>query len=144
MSNSISNSPDKYASVIANDISRFRLVELSKVPVPAGIKRAQSDHGPFVVLQQGSMPGDLHGKALDFLLTKQRAWLPLFAFQQLPAQERDYLCVFNTAAEAMQLLEKLAGPAIVDAERVARALHVKSSSNPLDRGSQSSTPQKEN
>jgi hypothetical protein len=34
MSNPISSSPDKYASVIANDISRFQLVELSKALTP--------------------------------------------------------------------------------------------------------------
>jgi hypothetical protein len=85
------------------------------------------------VQQQGSMPGDPHSRPHDFLLTKEGLWLPLFAFIKLPTQERDELCIFTTAAEAVQQLEELAGtPAIMDAERVARALQIELPPTPPD------------
>jgi hypothetical protein len=85
------------------------------------------------VQQQGSMPGDPHSRPHDFLLTKEGLWLPLFAFIKLPTQERDELCIFTTAAEAVQKLEELAGtPAIMDAERVARALQIELPPTPPD------------
>jgi hypothetical protein len=123
----------KYAPAIDNDSSRYQVLSLSKLRLPPEIKRPQSEHGPFVVQQQGSMPGDPHSKPHDFLLTKEGLWLPLFAFIKLPTQERDELCIFSTAAEAVQQLEELAGtPAIMDAERVARALHIELPPTPPD------------
>jgi hypothetical protein len=139
-------SEPNYAAVIDNERSRYHLLELSKLPLPPDIKCPQSEHGPYVVLQKGAMPGDLYSKPLDFLLTKEGAWLPMFAFVKLPEQERNELCIFSTVAEAIQQLEKLGGRAIVDAERIERARQADLSSNPPNKldapnaRSQSSTP----
>lgn len=114
----------KYAPVIINEIQRYRLLNLSKVPPPAGLPPPRSKRGPFVVLQRGAMPGDMKCKPLDFILTREELWLPLFAFFRLPEQERHDLCVFQTAVEVIQHLQNLNGPAIVDAERSARALRI--------------------
>jgi hypothetical protein len=149
MNETSSNSPSSesdYAAVINNERSRYHLLELSSLPLPADIKCPQSEHGPYVVLQKGTMPGDLYSKPLDFLLTKEGAWLPIFAFLKLPEQERYELCIFSTAAEAIQQLEKLVGRAKIDEKRVARARHAELSSTPPNKpdaphgGSQSSTP----
>lgn len=118
------NGEPKYAPVIDNERSRYHLLELSKLPLPPGIQRPHSGKGPFVVMQQGAMAGDPHSKPFDFLLTKQGLWLPLFAFLRLPVQERNELCIFATATEAIQQLENLIRPAIIDAERIAHALHI--------------------
>jgi hypothetical protein len=109
------------AAVIQNDPSRCQFLDISKLPVPSDIKFPQSYRGPYVVLQKGAMPGDMYSKPLDFLLTREGRWLPMFAFVKLPDQERFDLCVFSTAAEAMQHLEKLVGRARIDEQRVARA-----------------------
>jgi hypothetical protein len=103
--------------------SRYHLLELSRLPLPPDIKCSQSEHGPYVVLQSGAMPGDPYSNSLDFLLTKEGTWLPMFAFLQLPEQERYELCIFRTAAEAIQQLERLAGRAKVDEERMSGARH---------------------
>ena len=55
-SNSPSSEPD-YAAVINNERSRYHLLELSSLPLPADIKCPQSEHGPYVVLQKGSDAG---------------------------------------------------------------------------------------
>lgn len=122
----------KYAPAIDNDSARCQMLSLSKLRLPPEIQRPQSEHGPFVVLQQGSMPGDPHSKPHDFLLTKEGLWLPLFAFIKLPTQERDELCIFSTAAEAIQQVEDLEGPAILDAERIARVLQIELPPTPPD------------
>ena len=122
----------KYAPAIDNDSSRYQVLSLSKLRLPPEIQRPQSEHGPFVVLQQGSMPGDPHSKPHDFLLTKEGLWLPLFAFIRLSTQERDQLCIFSTAAEAVQQVEDLTGSAIIDAERTARALQIELPTTPPD------------
>lgn len=114
----------KYASVIDNERSRYHLLDLSRLSLPTGFQRPHSGKGPFVVLQQGAMPGDPRNKPFDFLFTNEGLWLPVFAALRLAVQQRDELCVFATAAEAIQQLENLTGPAIVDAERVAHALSI--------------------
>lgn len=149
MNETSSNSPasePKFAAVIENNVSRCHLLDVSKLPLPPDIKFPQSEHGPYVVLQKGAMPGDLYSKPIDFLLTKEGAWLPIFAFLKLPEQERYELCIFSTAAEAIQQVEKLAGRARIDEKRIARARHDELSSTPPnkldapDGCSQSSTP----
>jgi hypothetical protein len=105
------------------------LLDLSKLRLPVAIQCPQSEHGPYVVLQRGAMPGELYSKPLDFLLTKQGVWLPMFAFV-LSEQERNQLCIFSTATEAIQQLEKLGGRARVDTERIARVRQAELSSNP--------------
>lgn len=144
-----SNSPQTQlndAAVIDNESSRYRLLDLSKLRLPIAIQGPQSGHGPYVVVQRGAMPGDPYSKPLDFLLTKEGVWLPMFAFLKLPEPERNELCIFSTAAEAIHQLETLGGRAMVDAERIARARQSDLSSdrpNKLDAPngrSQSSTP----
>jgi hypothetical protein len=124
MNKTSSHSPasePNYAAVIDNERSRYHLLEPSKLPLPPDIKCPQSEHGPYVVLQKGAMPEDLYSKPLDFLLAKESAWLPIFAFLKLSEQERYELCIFSTAAEAIQQLEKLAGRAKIDEKRITRA-----------------------
>ena len=148
MNETSSHSPgsEPNAAVIDNDVLRCQLLDVSKLPLPPDIKCPQSEHGPYVVLQKGAMPGDLYSKPLDFLLTKEDAWLPIFAFLKLPEQERSELCIFSTAAEAIQQLEKLAGRARIDEKRIACARHAELSSTPPNKldaphgCSQSSTP----
>jgi hypothetical protein len=123
-------SEPKYAVVIENEVSRCQLLDISKLPLPPDIKFRRYEPGRYVVLQKGAMPGDLSGRPLDFLLTKQRRWLPMFAFLKLPEQERYDVCVFSTAAEAIQQLETLGRRAIVDEERIARARDAEQRSTP--------------
>ena len=118
------------ARVIDNESSRYRLLDLSKLRLPVAIQCPQYDHGPYVVLQRGAMPGEPYSKPLDFLLTKEGFWLPMFTFVKLPEQERNQLCIFSTATEAIQQLEKLGGHARVDTERIARVRQAELSSNP--------------
>jgi hypothetical protein len=145
-SNSPGSSEPNYAAVIDNDVSRCQLLDVSKLPLPPDIKCLQCERGPYVVLQKGAMPGDLYSRPLDFLLTKEGRWLPMFAFVYLPEVERDELCIFSTAAEAIHQLERLAGRAMVDAKRIARARDAQLRStppkklDPADGSSQSSTP----
>lgn len=120
----MSNVEPKYAPVIDNERSRYHLLDLSKLTLPPGIQQPHSGKGPFIILQEGAMPGDPHSKPFDFLLTKQGFWLPLLAILRLPVKERNELCVFATVAEVIQQLENVGGPAIVDAERMAHALHI--------------------
>jgi hypothetical protein len=120
----MSNVEPRHAPVIDNERPRYHLLDLSKLSLPSGIQRPHSGKGPFVVLQQGAMPGDPRSKPFDFLLTKEGFWLPVFAALRLPVQQRDALCIFATMAEAIQQLENLTGPAIADAERIAHALRI--------------------
>ena len=129
-SNSADSSKPNYAAVIDNDISRCQLLDVSKLPLPPDIKCRQSERGPYVVLQKGAMSEDLYSRSLDFLLTKEGRWLPMSAFVHLPEVERDELCIFSTAAEAIQHLERLAGRAMVDAKRIARARDAELRSTP--------------
>ena len=128
-SNSSGREPN-IAAVIDNNVSRCHLLDVSKVPLPADIKSRQYEHGPYVVLQKGAMPGDLYSKPFDFLLTREGRWLGMFAFLKLADQERFELCVFNTAAEAIQQLEQLSGRVRIDEERIARARDVERRSTP--------------
>jgi hypothetical protein len=73
-------SEPNYAAVIDNDVSRCHLLNVSKLSLPSDIKCPQSERGSYVVLQKGAMPGDLHSRPLDFLLTKEGRWLPMFPF----------------------------------------------------------------
>jgi hypothetical protein len=123
-------SESNYAVVIDNDVSRCQLLDISKLPLPPDIKYPQYEHGPYVVLQKGALPGDLSSRPLDFLLTREGRWLPMFAFLKLPERERYDLCTFRTAAEAIQQLEKLAGRARIDEERVGRARDAERRSTP--------------
>ena len=70
-SNSPSSEPN-YAAVIDNDVSRCQLLDVSKLPLPPDIKCPQSEHGPYVVLQKGAMPGDLYSKPLDCMAANVR------------------------------------------------------------------------
>jgi hypothetical protein len=125
-----SGSEPNHTAVIDNDVSRCQLLDVSKLPMPPDIKCPQSEHGPYVVLQKGAMPGNLYSKSLDFLLTKEGAWLPIFAFLKLPEQERYDLCIFSTVGEAIQQLEKLVGRARIDEKRITRARGAELSSTP--------------
>jgi hypothetical protein len=128
-SNSAASEPS-IAAVIENNVSRCHFLDVSKLPLPSDIKFPESNRGPYVVLQKGAIPGDTYSKPLDFLLTREGRWLPMFAFVKLPEQERFDLCVFSTAAEAIQQLEKLVGRARIDEERVARARDAERRSTP--------------
>jgi hypothetical protein len=123
-------SEPNYAVVIENDLSRCQLLDISKIPLPPNIKFRRYEPGRYIVLQKGVMPGDLSGRSLDFLLTKQRRWLPMFAFLKLPEQERYDVCVFSSAGEAIQQVERLGRRAIVDEERIARARDAEQRSTP--------------
>jgi hypothetical protein len=111
------------AHSIRNDWQYFRLLSLDKVPALASLA-AVPGHGPFIISQEGSAPGDLKFRSYEFLLTKQNTWLPLFAFVKLPVDERRALCLYAGIPEIMAQLEELMGPPVLDARHVAEALNI--------------------
>lgn len=111
------------AHSISNDWQHFHLLSLDKVPALAGLASVPG-HGPFVISQEGSAPGDLKFRSYQFLLTRENTWLPLFAFVKLPVEERRGLCIFAGVGDVMAQLATLLGPPVLDARHVAEALNV--------------------
>ena len=110
------------SSTIKNHPERVEVYNLAKLaqkhpdfPLPAG------GRGPFAIWQEGTAPGDSSLKILEFFLTKEGKWLPLYAFLAMEVEERRQLCLYDTAATAMECIASLTGVAEVDAERIAKA-----------------------
>jgi len=93
---------------ITNRFSNFKLLELSKTQGHPG-KR-----GPYMVAQTGSAPGDPALRECTFALTRRGSWLHHYILFMLPTELRDQIVVFESAAEAMDLVEKLAGTPVVE------------------------------
>jgi len=103
---------------LTNRFQDVRLVSLRTWPQAAAY--TSRDHGgPYVVLQEGYAPEDLAMKYDEFLLGKSGTWLSLGRFYRLPVPERRAEYVFGTAAEVMQLMERLPGEASVLTAAVA-------------------------
>jgi len=63
--------------------------------------------GPYVVLQEGYDPEDPKVIAEEFVLGRSGEWLSLGLFYKMPVPERRAEFIFGTAAEIMQMMEKL-------------------------------------
>lgn len=110
------------SSTLKNDASCVEVYNLSLLkakypdfPMPAG------ERGPFAIWQEGTAPGDTTFTAAEFLLTREGKWLPLYAFITMDVEERRALCLYNTAAEALERIEHLTGIAEVDVARIAKS-----------------------
>ena len=97
---------------LSNDISAARLISLTKLEIAAQIE-PRDPNGPYVIFQNGYVPGDLAMKAADYLLGRSGEWLALHWFLRLPADERNDEFVFGTLSEAMTVLEELTGDVLV-------------------------------
>jgi hypothetical protein len=92
-------------ATLTNDYKNCELLNLGYGP---------NGRGPFAVRQDGSPPGSLTFEEDRFLLRKDGTWvlnLLVFAF---PEKEKEQF-LYDNSAEAMSVLNALAGPPIVQA-----------------------------
>ena len=91
---------------ITNHFLDVRLVSLSSWRQAREIE--PRDHGgPYVVLQEGYDPADTKMIPMEFVIGRSGKWIPLGQFYKLPVPERRAEFVFGTAAEIMQMMERL-------------------------------------
>jgi len=93
---------------ITNSFHDFHLLEISKTT------HHPEKHGPFMVSQSGSAPGDPELRECTFVLTKRGTWMHLYIFFMMPNAMRHQVAVFDSAAEIMQLAETLVGKPVVE------------------------------
>jgi hypothetical protein len=91
---------------ITNSFQDVRLASLASWK-QAGEFTPRDRGGPYVVLQEGYDPADPKVIPDEFVLGRSGKWLPLGIFYRLPVPERRAEYVFGTAAEVMQLMQKL-------------------------------------
>jgi hypothetical protein len=71
--------------------------------------------GPFVIRQDGYVPGSETFKENRYLLRKDGAWVLNLAAFMLPEKEKEQF-IFTSSAEAMTLLQGLASDPIVEGD----------------------------
>jgi hypothetical protein len=91
---------------ITNTYQDVRLISLRTWKSAAEII-PRDQGGPYMVGQEGYDPADLTVTPDEFVLGKSGRWVSLGHFFKLPLADRREEFVFGTAAEVMQLLEKL-------------------------------------
>ena len=96
------------SKAITNSFQDFHLLEISKTT------HHPEKHGPFMVSQSGSAPGDPELRECTFVLTKRGTWMHLYIFFLMPHTMRHQVAVFDSAAEVMQLAETLVGKPVVE------------------------------
>ena len=70
--------------------------------------------GPFIVRQEGTPPGTTTFQTERFLLRKDGTWVVNLAVFPLSEKDKEQF-LFESSAEAMQLLEELRGQPMVEA-----------------------------
>ncbi|MFM7180972.1 MAG: hypothetical protein ACKO2G_05855 [Verrucomicrobiales bacterium] len=90
-------------STLQNDFARFTIVNLE----PDSPSR-----GPFIVTQNGSVPGDPRVRNKIHLLARDGTWVDMAVLFTDPAGMAADL-LFETVTEMLAVIEKLAGPAVV-------------------------------
>lgn len=90
-------------STLQNDFARFTIVNLE----PDSPSR-----GPFIVAQNGSAPGDPRVRNKIHLLARDGTWIDMAVIFTDPASVAGDL-LFDTVAEVVGVIEKLAGPVVV-------------------------------
>jgi hypothetical protein len=84
---------------IANYPDRCELLNLGYGP---------QGKGPYVIRQEGNVPGSMDLKQNPYFLRKDGVWVNNLAIIGLPEPEQEVV-LFPTLAEAMQMLTSLAG-----------------------------------
>lgn len=69
--------------------------------------------GPFILRQEGTPPGSMTFQPERFLLRKDGTWVVNLAVFPLSEKDKEQF-LFESAAEAMQLLEELRGEPMVE------------------------------
>jgi hypothetical protein len=77
------------------------------------LKYGPGGRGPFIVRQEGTPPGSTTFQPERFLLRKDGVWVLNLAVFALTEKEKEQF-VFESSAEAMQLLDELRGEPIVE------------------------------
>ncbi len=78
------------------------------------LKYGSGGRGPFVVRQDGTPPGSVTFQPERFLLRKDGAWVLNLAVFALSEKDKEQF-LFESSAEAMQLLSELRGEPVVEA-----------------------------
>jgi hypothetical protein len=84
-------------SALSNDPSRSEVINLGWGP---------SGHGPYLVRQEGYLPGSTHFNRQYFVLQKSGLWLINLAFVMLPEAEQEKQ-LFSTLSEVMSFFEDI-------------------------------------
>ncbi|HSI65418.1 MAG TPA: hypothetical protein VLE43_19990 [Candidatus Saccharimonadia bacterium] len=78
------------------------------------LRYGSGGRGPFIVRQDGTPPGSVTFQQERFLLRKDGTWVISLAVYPLSEKEKEQF-LFESSAEAMQLLEELRGEPLVEA-----------------------------
>lgn len=78
------------------------------------LKFGPGGRGPFIVRQEGTPPGSMTFQNENFLLRKDGTWVINLAVFPLSEKDKEQF-LFDSSAEAMQLLEELRGEPMVEA-----------------------------
>jgi hypothetical protein len=84
------------------------------------LKYGSGGRGPFIVRQEGTAPGSMTFQTERFLLRKDGTWVINLAVFTLSDKDKEQF-LFESTAEAMQLLEELRGEPNVEAALPAGA-----------------------
>ena len=91
-------------AAISNNYNQCQLLNLGYGP---------GGRGPFIVRQDGTPPGSTTFGTERFLLRKDGTWVLNLAVFALPEKEKEQF-LYNTSAEAIQLLDGLRGEPLVE------------------------------
>lgn len=91
-------------ATITNNYNHCQLLNLGSGP---------KGRGPFVVRQEGSAPGNMALQQETFLLRKDGTWVLNLAVFPLSEKEKEQF-IYQTSAEAIQLLDGLVGEPLVE------------------------------
>lgn len=97
---------------LTNHFLDFRLVSLKSWGLAKDFPNRDAG-GPYVIAQEGYAPDDLAMRAREFLLGRSGKWLAVEILLKLPTELRRAEFVFETASEAMQLIQSLPTKAAV-------------------------------
>ena len=93
-------------AALCNDAARCEVMNLGW---------ASGGHGPYLVRQEGYIPGGTDFRPQRFILQKDSRWLLNFAFVMLPEAGQEAQ-LFNSLGELSGFVDRLAGkPAIANA-----------------------------
>jgi len=113
------------AHPLINDYKACKLIKLD----PA------EPHSPLVLVQQGYLPHDPQSRVRLFFLQRDGMWIDEIGRSTLPDSEAGKV-VFDTVAEVLEVISRLAGPPLVrevpvtDADVRAYMARVKSVGSP--------------
>jgi hypothetical protein len=91
--------------ILTNHYSDCELLNLGNNP---------GGRGPYVVHQEGTVPGSVSRQEDSFLLRKDGTWVVNFAVFVLPAKEQEENFLYGSLEEALTTLQNLIGQPLVE------------------------------